>query len=155
MVNRLILWLICVISVVACSSAPSHTLNGSTWLLRSIDGNAVATEVNATIAFVDGQFSGNGGCNSYGGTYALDNTAITFTLGQMTTMACMGPGGDTEQQYLVILPQITTVSAHTDTQLTLGDPKIPPAWCLHHSPPKSTTTNQRPCGMDFHTGVAH
>ena len=125
-IKRLSLWVICLVVITACSSRTStSTLNGSTWQLRSIDGTPVATEVNATIAFVDGQFSGNGGCNSYGGTYALDNTAITFTLGQMTMMACMGPGGDTEQQYLVVLPQITTIGTHTDTQLTLGDATNP------------------------------
>lgn len=123
MTHRLIVWLICLCTVTACATTRTQPLTGTTWQLRSIDGNAVAAEVNTTITFVDGQFSGNGGCNSYGGTYALDNTAITFTLGQMTMMACMGPGGDTEQQYLVVLPQITTVSAQTDTQLTLGDGK--------------------------------
>ncbi|MEY2847313.1 MAG: hypothetical protein RL076_2859 [Chloroflexota bacterium] len=121
MVNRLILWLICLVTMVACSSAPSNTLNGTTWQLRSIDGTPIPTDVTATIVFVDGQFSGNSGCNSYGGTYALDNAAIAFTLNQMTMMACIGAGGDVEQQYMTVLPQITTVVAQTDTQLTLGN----------------------------------
>jgi len=124
MIKRIISWCICLVVITACSNS-NNTLTDTTWRLQSIDGTSVPAEVNATIAFVAGQFSGNGGCNSYGGTYALDTTSIAFTLGQMTMMACMGPGGDTEQQYLVVLPQITTVSTHTDTQLELGDAKSP------------------------------
>lgn len=123
MMTRLILWLTCLVLIAACAAPATSSLNGTTWRLQNIDGTAVTSDVNATIAFVDGQFNGNGGCNSYGGMYTATATTITFTLGQMTMMACMGPGGDTEIQYMAVLPQITTVSAQTDTQLTLGDAK--------------------------------
>jgi putative lipoprotein len=121
MIKHLSVWLLCIATLIACTSANAPTVNGTSWQLRSIDGTPVAAEVNATITFVDGQFNGNGGCNSYGGTYALDNASIAFTLNQMTMMACMGPGGDTEQQYLMVLAQMTTVVSRTDSELVLGD----------------------------------
>jgi len=130
MVNRLILWLICLITMVACSSAPSNTLNGTTWQLRSIDGAPIPADVNATIGFVDGQFSGNSGCNSYGGTYVLDNATIAFTLNQMSMMACMGSGGDVEQLFMATLPQTTNLvmsdARDANAQLTLQDDRLIP-----------------------------
>jgi len=132
---RLLLWLICLCAIAACATTAAPTLNGTTWKLQRIGDVAVAADVNTTIAFADGRFSGNGGCNSYGGIYALDSASISFTLGQMTMMACMGPGGDTEQQYLMVLPQITTVVSRTDSELVLGDAQKTPRLVLTRMTP--------------------
>ena len=123
-------WLICIVALAACVGPNSTTLNGTSWRLQQIDGAPIATEVNATIVFSDGQFSGNGGCNSYGGTYTTAQATVTFTLNQMTMMACMGAGGDVEQLFMATLPQTTSFivadSNNTATQLTLlDDRRIP------------------------------
>lgn len=114
-----LLWL------VGCStsgSAPS--LVNSTWQLQRIDDVAVPAGVTVTIVFDDGQIGGNGGCNSYGGSYQLQGSALRFADVFMTEMYCEGAGSTTEQQYMTILMEIRSFVVTTDagtTQLTLQD----------------------------------
>lgn len=123
--KSLMCWLVCLATITACAATKPSPLDGTTWQLQQIDDTAVPAEVHATIAFTAGQFMGNGGCNQYGGTYTVNNADISFTLGQMTMMACMGPGGDTEQHYLPILATMTHMATRDTqngaTQLVLHD----------------------------------
>lgn len=123
------IWLSMLGLLAACATiGGGDPLAGSAWQLQRIDGTAIPAEVNITIAFADGQVSGNGGCNSYGGNYQVQSSAITFDQVMMTAMACIGPGGDTEGAYMQAFGQIKnfTLSTGSDgrAQLELQDDSL-------------------------------
>ena len=122
---RLVWILASLLWLVGCSTpgaAPS--LVNSTWQLQRIDGAAVPAGVNVTIVFGDGQIGGNGGCNSYGGSYQLQGSTLSFADVFMTEMYCEGAGSTTEQQYMTTLMEIrgfVVTSATSGRQLELQD----------------------------------
>jgi len=111
--------------LVGCSLPGStNPLVGSTWQLQRIDGVAVPAGVTVTVVFDDGQIGGNGGCNSYGGSYQLQGSNLSFADVFMTQMYCEGAGSATEQQYMAALMEIRSfvVAAGTSTaELALLD----------------------------------
>lgn len=67
-------------------------LNETSWELASVDGAAAVTDVKVTAVFKDGQVSGTGGCNSYGGKYEVSGDRIQISEIVSTLMACSGEG---------------------------------------------------------------
>jgi heat shock protein HslJ len=87
---------------------PDQPLTNITWGLASfIDGDAVSSVpvgVSSQFTFADdGTFSANFGCNSGGGSYAIDGDTITFSDVVMTKMACGGAGGQVETAVLTVI----------------------------------------------------
>lgn len=87
---------------------PDQHLVGPTWTLSSIiTGDAVSSVpagVTATMKFnADGSVDIQPGCNSGGGTYAVQGDAIAFSNLVTTEMACLGPGMDVEAAVLAVL----------------------------------------------------
>jgi heat shock protein HslJ len=87
---------------------PDQPLTNITWGLASfIDGDAVSSVpvgVSSQFTFADdGTFSANFGCNSGGGSYAIDGDTITFSDIVMTKMACGGAGGQVETAVLTVI----------------------------------------------------
>ena len=79
----------------ACSAAAPQTpaLAGSSWKLVSygpVDEQTSALDgVDTNLSFdMEGQVSGNFGCNSFGGTYTQDGNSLTFGPIMSTMMAC-------------------------------------------------------------------
>jgi heat shock protein HslJ len=122
---------IAVLAVAACTSSgaasPSPTapvadrpLEGTSWQLFEYVGAggravAVPASVSVTATFDAGALSGNGGCNDYSATYALDGAKLTITEVQATLMACSGPASAVETPYLAILPLVSAFSITGDT----------------------------------------
>jgi heat shock protein HslJ len=48
----------------------------------------------------EGQAFGTGGCNRFGGRYTLDGARLEFAQLAASRMACVGPVGETEHQFL-------------------------------------------------------
>jgi len=94
-----------VIMLVACGGTSSDPLNGTTWELYSIGKYAPIAGSKTTIRFEDGQVSGLGGCNQYGGEYQINRNQIMIDKLYMTEMACMSSEGimDQEQHFLQFL----------------------------------------------------
>ena len=65
-------------------------LDGTRWTLATLNGSAPVAGSIVTLSFANGnQASGNGGCNSYGGTYtATGDGTISFMDIASTLMAC-------------------------------------------------------------------
>ena len=63
-------------------------LDGTTWRLVAIDGEAVPDGIEATAEFAEGQISGKGGCNSFGGDYEIDGDTLRFGPIFSTMMYC-------------------------------------------------------------------
>ena len=104
-INTLIAITWVVIMLVACGGTGGDPLNGTTWELYSISKYSPIAGSKTTIRFEDGQVSGLGGCNQYGGEYKSSNQSLSFRALYMTEMACIRPEGvmDQESAYLQFL----------------------------------------------------
>jgi heat shock protein HslJ len=106
----------------ACSSGNSLSIEGE-WKLISYGDAASPTpavpDVEAFINFgSDGQYSGNVGCNGFGGGYTVNGNQVTFEAGVSTLMFCEGTS-DQENGVLGILSDQILTSTITGSQLTL------------------------------------
>jgi len=54
------------------------SLEGTSWVLESMDGTPVLEGSAVTLSFTASEVSGSGGCNLYGGMYELDGDEITI-----------------------------------------------------------------------------
>jgi len=100
---------------------PSASLDGTQWVLTSLNGSSPLEGTEITLAFDDGEASGSAGCNSYFGPYTVDGTGgLTFQGLANTEMACLEPEGIMEQEteYLQILRAATRFSV-ADGQLEI------------------------------------
>lgn len=75
----------------------------------------LGTEITAEFT-PDGALAGDGGCNSYFGSYEVDGESISIGQMGMTEMACMEPEGvmDQEQQFLAALQTAATYRIQAD-----------------------------------------
>ena len=86
-------------------SVASGALDNTDWQLVSIgqvgSPAAVVAGSHVTLSFQpNGQVSGNGGCNSYGGNYQLQGSSVSFSQVVHTMMACSDQVlNDQESQY--------------------------------------------------------
>ena len=105
------------------ATMPPHgnTLSGSSWQLVSLGPvgatNPVTGNVTITLEFgEDGQAGGNGGCNSYGGPYTVQNDSLQFGEVTSTLIACTDPTvTEQEQQYLEALRTASRFTIEGDT----------------------------------------
>ena len=108
------------IMLVACGGIGDDSLNGTTWELNSIGKYSPIAESMTTIRFENGQVSGLGGCNQYGGEYKISGQRLSFSALYMTEMACVSPEGvmDQEGRFLQFLGDAQRFEL-TDGQLQL------------------------------------
>jgi heat shock protein HslJ len=81
-----------------CTGNTADPLNGTAWVLTSLDGANLVEGTTITLIFEDGNAGGSSGCNSYGGTYQLDGNKIQISEVVATLMACTEPEGAMEQE---------------------------------------------------------
>lgn len=99
-------------------SITAETLSGLWTLTMIVDGDLATLFPNkaATINFEgDGKVYGNGGCNSYRGTYTLNDNTITFGPLMSTKMACPGLDGETKFTNQLSTPVQVTINGETLT----------------------------------------
>ncbi|TPG21572.1 META domain-containing protein [Sphingomonas koreensis] len=94
---------------------------GTQWAIASINGAVPSAERNTAISFDNERISGNAGCNSFGGGYAVSGGTMTVTQVISTKMACVGPGMDQENAFFKILAAPMTMAWGKDGALTLSD----------------------------------
>jgi heat shock protein HslJ len=84
----------------ATTSLPLDMLTGTTWELTEVDGKAISSADYGngapTIMFsTDNKISGKGGCNSYGGSYNLNNEGgLNMSQIMSTKMYCENAKGE-------------------------------------------------------------
>lgn len=87
------------------------TLDGTAWVLVSLDGAPVVDGSEVTLQFgADNRVSGSGGCNSFGGPYLVDGDSIAFGMLASTLMACMDE--DLMQQEAAFFQALNAVSSY-------------------------------------------
>ena len=86
--------------VVACGSdddggagatdlATEATVEGATWTVTELDGEAPPEGVTATLAFDGSTVSGSSGCNTYSGEASFDKDVVSISDQLVSTMmAC-------------------------------------------------------------------
>ena len=109
-----------------CPGAPQRAgpaaggIVGPQWVAEEIAGAAVAGDTRITLQLgADGNASGKGGCNGYGGPYTLAGDAITFGPLAATKMACAPAVMDQEQRYFDTLAKVTHYAVADDGALLL------------------------------------
>ncbi|MBZ0291082.1 MAG: alpha/beta fold hydrolase [Anaerolineae bacterium] len=99
--------------------AVSTPLSGTQWQLVSIDGATVVPDSIVTLLFgtENDTAGGNGGCNTYGGTYTADETSISISDVFSTFIACEA----TLEQELVYFAALQAAERYTirDGMLTI------------------------------------
>lgn len=71
------------------SAGQAAALPGTEWQLGTLNGSAVIAGAAPTLSFGSDQtLSGWDGCNRFGGTYTVNGSSLTITLGPSTLMAC-------------------------------------------------------------------
>ncbi len=90
-------------------TAEAVDLSGTRWQLISFGASGITTSETPggtiTLEFgADGQAGGNGGCNSYGGAYQVQDSSLGFGQIASTLMACAdNTANEEEQRYLQAL----------------------------------------------------
>lgn len=91
-ISRLLLLSVSFVLVFAAACTPaiaSQNLVGTHWKLTTLNGQALVAGSQITLDFNQGnQIDGNSGCNSYGGEYVLNGSAMSFNKMLSTLMAC-------------------------------------------------------------------
>jgi heat shock protein HslJ len=80
-------------------------LDGTSWLLASLEERAPLPGVEITAVFDTGSVQGSSGCNNFSGAYRINGGRIEIREIQSTLMACPVPDGamDQEQEFLALL----------------------------------------------------
>ena len=109
-----------------CPSTPEHggqgaaTIVGPVWVAEEIAGAAASGNAPVTLQLgADGNASGRGGCNGYGGPYSLAGDALHFGGLAATRMACAPALMDQEQRYFDTLAKVTHYAVADDGALLL------------------------------------
>ncbi len=111
--NRVLLALAAIAALVmaACTrtGTPSTTLNGTSWLLAGLNGQAVLPDTRVTLSFENGQIHGTDGCNRYSGSYTQQGAKLSIGKDIVSTkMACAGPITQQGMAYIAALKQAAT-----------------------------------------------
>lgn len=104
--------------------ATQNDLAGTSWELKSAEGSGMTLSPiegsTITLAFgADGQLSGSGGCNSYGGDYEADAASLSIDAVVSTQRACTDTGiTEQERLYLTALDAVQSYQV-TESELRL------------------------------------
>jgi heat shock protein HslJ len=105
-------WLLGLALLTACAKGmPANdggALVGTAWRLRTIGGEAVLADVEATLEFPEaGRVAGRGSCNRFFGTVRVDGDSVAFGGMGATRMACAEAVMRQEDAYLRALEAAT------------------------------------------------
>lgn len=100
------------------------TLADTEWQLETINGVNVIEGSDVTLAFdAQGNITGSSGCNTFGGTYAVDGEILTFGEIETTERACVE--AELNEQEAVYYAALNSVNSYELTDaaliLTYGD----------------------------------
>ena len=95
LLTSLLIWNACDFNQQAPADGP---LDGTSWELYAFRKSSPIEGTEFTARFEAGQVSGSGGCNQYGGSYAVEGNRLTISELYSTEMACLEPEGLMEQE---------------------------------------------------------
>jgi heat shock protein HslJ len=96
-------------------------VEGVTWTLTELNGEAPPEGVEATLSFDGSTVSGSSGCNTYSGAATFDKDVVKISDQLTSTLkACDATVGEFEGAYLTMLADASIFTADGDT-LTLSN----------------------------------
>jgi putative lipoprotein len=96
--------------------ATEGTVEGITWTVTELGGEAPPEGVTATLVFDGTTVSGSSGCNNYTGEASFDEDVVAISEGLAgTMMACEAPVSEFEAAYLAMLAEATVFAVTADT----------------------------------------
>lgn len=102
---------------------PAADIVGPVWVAEDIAGAGVIDNARVTLRLgADGHAGGRGGCNSYGGSYALDGATLRLGPVAATKMACAEALMNQEQRYFEALAAVERFAVTGDGALLLTTP---------------------------------
>jgi heat shock protein HslJ/LysM repeat protein len=108
-------------SEIAGAEGGMATLEGTSWILTTLNGSEPLPETSITASFEqDGVLSGSDGCNRYNAAYQIAGDQLTITPGAGTMMACPEPIMKQATDYIAALASATAYQMQADT-LALSD----------------------------------
>ena len=110
MIGTLLVLVLAVLLSGCGGSGGPASLDGTSWVLTSLNGNRPLEDREVTLAFEGGEATGSAGCNSYFGAYEVQGEdKLTFSEIANTEMACLDPEGimGQEEEYLTALRRAT------------------------------------------------
>jgi heat shock protein HslJ len=116
--KKLIVGLLALLILTACAGGSPATIQGQWELVShgSASNQTPATpDVDTSIEFLDGQLSGNVGCNGFGGEYEVDGDALKLGPVMSTMMFCEGPVGEQEMGTISVFQESATFVLDGDT----------------------------------------
>lgn len=114
--------------VAGCDSGGKSALEGTEWVLTSLNGNPLLEDTQITLKFENEILSGFAGCNGYGGGpdsgcyTATKKGALTIPVVAITVQECPSPQGVMEQEkaYVAALTSSETYRV-VDDRLEIQD----------------------------------
>lgn len=101
------------------------------WIAEEINGSPAADKVVSWLRLgEDGRAQGQGGCNSYTGTYKLEDGVLTFGPLASTRRACPEPQMSQEERFFAALAAVKAARLEDD-KLVLADLSGDPLVRLH------------------------
>jgi len=90
---------------VGIGGAPPDPLDGTSWLLVSLEERDPLPGVDITAGFEGGSVQGSSGCNNFGTSYRINGDKIEIGEIETTLEACTKPMGamDQEQEFITLL----------------------------------------------------
>lgn len=98
-----------VLTVSACGG--DADLTAQTWTLVEVNGVPAVADGIATLTFEDGALTGNGGCNNFQTTYAIDGSSMTVTSPIAATMMACSP--DVTQQETAVFGALENTETYS------------------------------------------
>ena len=124
------------LSLAGCAvpAGPVASLDGTSWTVTAISGAAPAPGSRPSMSFTAETMSGTTGCNSLTAGYTLQGSAITFSTGAMTAMACAEELMRQESSYTAALAKVTKLAGDGST-MQLQDAAGQTLFALAKTPP--------------------
>jgi heat shock protein HslJ len=96
-------------------------VTGTDWRPVSVGDQVVAADTRLNLRFeVDGKLNGNGGCNSFFGTYTISESSIDIGPIGATRMACPEPQMELEGKFFLVLEKVEKIESRGN-RLILSD----------------------------------
>lgn len=125
----LLLSTVLVLAFTGCSTpteTPAASIEGTVWSLVEVGGATVPVEEGVkhpdlTLELETKRVTGFAGVNTYGGTYKLEDTALSFGPLMMTRMAGPAPQMKLEQAFVAALAETTHWKITAERLVLLGE----------------------------------
>lgn len=96
-----------------------ESLEGTSWRIAQINGDAIAADREAALAFGDGRVTGSVGCNRLGADYKFATGSVSFGPAISTKMACSDPVGKQEFTLVTVLGNLASTEFPGDGSMVL------------------------------------